>query len=109
MAQEQIRIRGEVSDGVASIKILIAHPMESGLRVDESSEQVVPAHFIEQIQCIHAGTRVLLANTSGMVARNPYLAFKFSGATAGDEMRIHWIDNLGNTDNAKITLDSVGD
>ena len=90
-----IRIRATVTDGVADIKILINHPMESGLRTDAWSGQVVPAHYVTEVSCELAGRTILTAYTSGMVSKDPYFGIRHRGAQPGDVLRVRWVDNLG--------------
>ena len=57
----KIRIRAKVSDGVAEIKTLMQHDMETGTRKDEKTGEVVPAHYITEVRCEHNGKVVVTA------------------------------------------------
>ena len=104
MAKSSIKIRAKVKDGITTVKCLINHPMETGLRKNKKTGKLIPAHFITDVVAKHKDAEVLTANWSGGVSKNPYLAFKFSGGEKGDPVTISWTDNKGNSDSktAKI-------
>jgi sulfur-oxidizing protein SoxZ len=91
---QPIRIRARVLDGIADVKILMPHPMETGLRHDEAG-QVVPAHFITDVAVTLAERTVFAARMSFAVAADPLLAFRFRGARPGQRLRVAWTDSLG--------------
>lgn len=104
MASKSIRLRASNKGGVATVKTLITHPMETGLRKDKKTGKKVPAHFIETVSGKHNGQEVLLAEWSGAVSKNPYLSFKFAGAKSGDTVEITWADNKGGTETASTKV-----
>jgi sulfur-oxidizing protein SoxZ len=96
-----IKIRAKVESGVTEVKMLISHPMETGSRKDSKTGELVPAHYIQEVTCEHNGNNVLTALWDGGVSKNPYLAFKFKGGQPGDTVKIHWVDNKGESDTAE--------
>ena len=90
-----IKIRAKVKGDTCEVKALIKHVMETGLRKDKKTGKAIPAHFIQEVNCDHNGKNVLNALWSGAVSKNPYLSFKFSGAKAGDTIKLSWVDNEG--------------
>ncbi len=98
MAKKSIRIRAKVEGGVTEVKALISHEMETGLRKDKKTGEKIPAHFIKEVTCEHNGKKVLGAEWSVAISKNPYLAFKFSGGKAGDDVKVSWVDNTGESD-----------
>jgi sulfur-oxidizing protein SoxZ len=101
MAKKSIRIRAKMKGDVTEVKALMSHAMETGLRKDKKTGKKIPAHFIKEVVCEHNGKQVLLANWSVAVSKNPYLSFKFKGASKGDSIKISWNDNMGKTDSAE--------
>ena len=99
-----IKMRAKSKDGVTTVKALISHPMETGLRKDKKTGKPIPAHFIQEVVCEHKGNTVLTANWSGAISKNPYLSFRFSGAAAGDTLKLSWVDNMGNKDSAEAAV-----
>ena len=98
MASNTIKVRVQLSGAVATIKALMNHPMENGLRKDPKTGTLVPAHFIEEVVCTLNGTTILTALWSGAVSKNPYLAFHVQGAKVGDTVTLRWKDNTGDSD-----------
>ena len=95
-----IKIRASLSGDETTVKCLMSHPMETGMRKDSKTGELVPAHFIEEVVCKHKDEVVLTANWSGGVSKNPYLSFKFKGGVAGDPITVAWTDNKGETQSA---------
>ena len=95
---KSIKLRAKAKDGVATVKCLISHPMETGLRKDKKSGKMIPAEFIQEVTCEHGGATVLNAEWGSAISKNPFLSFKFSGAKSGDSIKISWVDNKGASD-----------
>lgn len=104
MAKSSIKVRAKVKGDTATVKCLISHPMETGLRKDKKSGKMIPAHFIQEVNCEHGGKNVMNAQWSGTISKNPYLSFKFSGAKKGDAIKISWVDNKGESDTTEASM-----
>ncbi len=100
---DPMKIRATLQGDVADVRVLMAHPMETGQRKDASGN-VVPVHFIQTITAQLNGKTVFAADVSQAVSRNPVFAFKVKGAKVGDKISITWTDNKGEkrTDEAAI-------
>ncbi len=103
MAAKPVKLKGKIKNGVAEMKALMPHPMETGTRRDSSGD-LVQAHYIESVTCEHNGVVALKADWGPSVSKNPYFAFKFLNATSGDKVKVSWIDNRGETADKEITL-----
>lgn len=99
-----IKIKAKIKGDVAEVKALMPHPMESGVRVDADTGEVVPKLYIEEVVCKHNGNVVNTAFWGTGVSKNPYMAFKFKGAKPGDTLEISWRDNTGDTSVSEITF-----
>jgi len=104
MAKSSIKVRAKVKKGEAKVKCLISHPMETGLRKDKKSGKLIPAHFIQEVVCEHDGKTVMNAQWSGTISKNPFLSFVFTGAKAGDMIKISWVDNTGKSDSTEAKM-----
>jgi sulfur-oxidizing protein SoxZ len=102
--ENSIKIRAKIKDGEAAVKCLISHPMETGLRKDKKTGQLIPAHFIQEVVCEHGGKTVLEAQWSGTISKNPFLSFEFTGAKPGDKIKVSWVDNTGKSDSTEDTM-----
>ena len=96
MAQT-MRIRVTLQGEAADVKVLMSHPMETGLREDAATGKLLPMHFIKTVSATHNGTPVLQAQWSQAVSRNPFLHFRLRRAKPGDKVAISWEDNRGET------------
>jgi sulfur-oxidizing protein SoxZ len=101
---EPIRMRIKLEGDVADVRVLIGHPMETGLRKDPKTGELVPLHFIKNVTATLNGKPVMEAQWSQAVARNPYLQFRVRGAKPDDEIGIMWLDNRGESNSAKARV-----
>ena len=99
-----MRIRAQVNDGVTTVKCLMNHEMETGLRKDKETGAPIPAHFIREVIAKWKDTVVMTAYWSGGVSKNPYLSFKFEGGAPGDAVEVSWTDNLGQSESATTEI-----
>jgi len=100
-----IKMRATIGDdGVTTVKVLISHPMDTGLEKDKKTGNLIPAHFIQEVVCDHNGTNVMTAEWGPAISKNPYLSFRFKGAKAGDTIKLNWVDNKGNSDSDEATI-----
>ncbi|VAW69487.1 Sulfur oxidation protein SoxZ [hydrothermal vent metagenome] len=104
MATKSIKIRAKAKGGTATVKALISHPMETGLRKNKKTGKKFPAHFIQEVTCNHNGKEVLTADWGTAISKNPYLSFKFSGAKSGDTLKMSWVDNKGESDSVEAKI-----
>jgi sulfur-oxidizing protein SoxZ len=104
MAQSSIKIRAKVKNGEATVKCLISHPMETGLRKDKKTGELIPAQFIQEVNCEHNGKNVMNAQWNGTISKNPFLSFEFTGAKEGDTLKVSWVDNTGKSDSTEAVM-----
>jgi len=104
MAKKSIKVRAKAKGGVATVKCLISHPMETGLRKDKKTGNKIPAHFVQEVVCKHNGNEVMTAHWSAGISKNPYLSFKFDGANKGDALEVSWSDNKGESDSVSAKV-----
>ena len=100
---DPMKIRAILTVDKVDVKVLMAHEMETGFRKDASGA-LVPAHYIQTVSCTANGKTVLSMQWGPSVSKNPFLAFRFTGAKKGDKLSITWNDNKGETrtDEAEI-------
>ena len=101
---DPMKIRAVVRNGVADVRVLMAHEMETGQRKD-SSGKLVPAWYISEVTAALNGKEVMKAHWGPAISKNPFLSFKFGGGKAGDKVVITWTDNKGDkrTDEATVS------
>ncbi|HSH30910.1 MAG TPA: thiosulfate oxidation carrier complex protein SoxZ [Thiohalobacter sp.] len=99
-----IKIRARLSGDTTTVKALISHPMETGLRKNSKTGEKIPAHFIQEVVCEHKGDTVLTAQWGPAISKNPYLSFRFKGAAKGDSLTLRWVDNKGESDSIETQI-----
>ena len=93
---EPMRIRAVLVKDLIEVKLMIRHPMESGLRKDENGKKI-PAHFIETLE-VKCNEKLVFDAYLGMaVSENPFIHFSFKGGAKGDMLEVTWKDNRGDT------------
>ena len=100
---EPMKIRATLQGDVADVRVLMAHPMETGQRKDAAGK-IVPMHFIQTITAQLNGKTVFAADVSQAVSRNPVFAFKVKGAKAGDKLSVTWQDNQGDKRTDEVVI-----
>ncbi len=98
-----MKIRASVKEGMTEVKILMQHDMETGLRKDADGT-LIPAWFITEVKAEYEGRTVLDAQFGQSISKNPYLMFMFKGGSAGEKVKISWIDNKGDTRSDEVTI-----
>lgn len=97
-----IRIKAKAKNGVAEVKVIAKHPMDTGQAKDKDGN-VIPAHYIEQLSAVVNGDTVFSTNLGPGVSKNPYLKFYYNGA-AGDVVSLRWVDNMGEEASKEATV-----
>jgi sulfur-oxidizing protein SoxZ len=100
---DPMRIRAQAAGDKATVRVLMAHEMETGQRRD-SAGKVIPAWFIQDVIATHNGKTVLHAQWGPSVAKNPFLQFNVKGAKAGDKIGVTWVDNKGDKRSDEATV-----
>jgi sulfur-oxidizing protein SoxZ len=98
-----MRIRATAKDGMAEVRVLMSHPMETGQRKDASGK-LIPLHFIQTMTVKLNGKVVVDGQVSQAVSRNPVFSFRLRGAKPGDKVEIAWLDNKGETNAAEAAV-----
>ena len=81
--------RGEVF----SVKALIAHPMETGLRQDDHGD-VIPRKIINRFVCRYSGVVVFSVDLHESVAANPFFEFHLRATDSGS-LEFIWEEDGG--------------
>jgi sulfur-oxidizing protein SoxZ len=98
------RIRAQLTGDKATVRVLMAHEMESGQRKDAAGKTLPAWHIVEMTAALN-GKPVLTMHMGPSVSKNPYLQFQLRGAKPGDRIGIAWVDNRGQrrSDEALVT------
>jgi sulfur-oxidizing protein SoxZ len=101
---DPMRIRAQMAGDKATVRVLMSHEMETGLRKDAGGK-AIPAWFIKDVSAQLNGKPVFAAQWGPSVSKNPFLQFSVKGAKAGDKISVTWQDNKGDsrTDEATVS------
>ena len=101
---DPMRIRAQAAGDKATVRVLMAHEMETGLRKDAAGK-VIPAWYIQDVSAQLNGKTVMTAQWGPAVSKNPFLQFTVKGAKTGDKVSVSWVDNKGDkrTDEATVS------
>jgi sulfur-oxidizing protein SoxZ len=92
-----IRVRATSGAETTEVQALIQHPMDSGF-VKDANGAIIPPHFIQQLTFEYDGKPVFVADWGPAVSKDPYVKFSFKGGKKGDDLKISWVDNKGESD-----------
>ena len=91
------RMRFRVDDAGAPgqpvlAQLMISHPNNSGLAMDQSTRQYTPAHFVRKVNVSYAGKPLLSADVDFSISENPNFRFWFVPQGAG-ELKAEVVDS----------------
>ena len=98
-----MKMRATAQGGITEIRVLMTHPMETGLRKD-SEGKIVPMHFIQNVTVKLNGKTVVDGQISQAVSRNPVFSFRVKGGAKGDKVEVSWVDNRGDTNKTEAAV-----
>jgi sulfur-oxidizing protein SoxZ len=93
---DPMRIRAQAAGDKTTVRVLMSHEMETGLRKDAAGK-TIPAWFIQDISASLNGRPIMQAQWGPSVSKNPFMQFVVKGAKAGDKIAVTWKDNKGET------------
>ncbi len=96
-------MRATLAGGYTDIRVLMTHPMETGLRKDPDGK-LVPMHFIQSVIVKVNGKTVVDSQISQAVSRNPVFSFRVKGGAKGDKVEVSWLDNQGEANRTETAV-----
>lgn len=100
---DPMRIRAQAAGDKTTVRVLMAHEMETGQRKD-SAGKPIPAWFIQEVTVAHNGNPVLTAQWGPAVSKNPFMQCTVKGAKVGDKITVSWVDNKGEKRSDEATV-----
>lgn len=78
LGKMRFRVEGDLSSHEPILaQLMISHPNNSGLVMDQTSRQFTPAHYVRQINVNYGGQPVMSADLDFSISENPNLRFYF--------------------------------
>jgi sulfur-oxidizing protein SoxZ len=78
---------------VVVVKVMVTHPMESGIRKNAHGERI-PRNIVTHFECSMAGEPLMSWQLEASIAQNPYLEFRFVAQESGD-LKMRWVGENG--------------
>lgn len=82
------------SGDIVQIKTLMSHKMETGLRKDKKTGELIPRKIINKFVCNFNGAEVLSVDLYTAIAANPYFAF-YAKVTESGTFDFEWTEDGG--------------
>jgi len=99
----RLRVPSEAKKGdIIQIKTLVSHPMETGLRKDESGK-AIPRQIINAFACTFNGKPLFRAQLEPAIAANPYIEFTAKVEESGT-FTFTWTDDNGAVTTAEAAI-----
>lgn len=92
---------------IVQISLLAMHPMETGMRKDKDSGQLIPAYFIDNVKFLANGQEFTNMNIWESVSVNPVFTINYK-VTGPTEIKAIFTDTKGETTEKSIKLDPQG-
>ncbi len=93
LGRMRMRVEGEVQAGRPLLaQLMISHPNNSGMVMDQLTRQYTPAHFVRTVRVSYAGEPVLTADLDFAISENPNLRFWFVPGGEG-ELKAEVVDS----------------
>lgn len=106
MAKSKPRVKAPKSakkGDVVTIKTLISHTMETGLRKNKKTGKIIPRRIINKFEAKFDGVEVFTVDLDTAISANPYFQFTMKAIKSG-EFEFIWTDDNGETYSKKSKL-----
>ena len=101
---DPMKIRATLQGDVAEVRVLMAHPMETGQRPDpKDKDKKVPAHYIQKLNFSLNGKEIASTDLGPAVSKDPLIGIKLKGVKPGDKIKVTWSDNQGQSGSGEAT------
>ncbi len=85
LGKMRFRVEGDVTANKPVLaQLMISHPNNSGLVMDQLTRHYTPAHFVRKIEVSYAGKPVLTADVDFSISENPNFRFYFIPTGEGE-------------------------
>lgn len=103
MSKETITLRCRYRNGITDVRCRILHTMNANLCQDEEESEEKP-HFIQKVLFEHNGETVATFHVGPGISDDPFFNVGIKETKKGDQIRVSWVDNKGESDAAEVTI-----
>ena len=94
LGRMKFRLEGEPQPPAPLLaQLMISHPNDSGMVMDQLTRQFTPSHFVRKIDVSYRGKPVLSADLDFSISENPNLRFYFVPEGEGGELKAEVVDS----------------
>ncbi len=79
---------------IVSVSFMVMHPMETGMRKDKKSGELIPAHYINSLKFMFDGKPFTTMKCWESLSTNPVFTVDFKVPSKG-EISVAFTDNTG--------------
>ncbi len=101
---DDIKIRAKYKNSTIVVKALMVHPMETGFRKHKKTEEIIPEHYIKEINAYLNNEHVYQAYLGSGVSKNPFISFIIKGGKSGDTINMEWIDSRNQKGTGRVVV-----
>ncbi len=101
-ANIKIKVKAKEKDGIVKTKMLIKHPMESGMRKDKEGK-LIPIHHLKEVKVEYKGEVVFQGEFGTGVSKDPFVAFSFKGLS-GESFAVSAVDSRGDVGSTDVKI-----
>jgi sulfur-oxidizing protein SoxY len=93
LGRMKFRVEGDARGGQPVLaQLMISHPNNSGLAMDQVTRLFTPAHFVRQVRITYGGQLVMSADVDFSISENPNFRFYFLPRGEG-ELKAEVVDS----------------
>ncbi len=110
LGKMRLRVDDPVAVGQPALaQLMISHPNDSGLAMDQLTRNYAPPHFVRSVEVRYSGKVVLSADVDFSISENPNFRFYFV-PSGSDELDVKVVDNhdLEFTSRTRLDLARAG-
>lgn len=89
-------------------QIMVLHPNNSGMQMDQVSRLFVPAQYVRQLDIAYGGKVILSAEVDFAISENPNFRFYFTPQDGAGELSAKVVDSKDLTFTSTLTLPKAG-
>lgn len=105
----RMRVEGQPEAGRPALaQLMISHPNEAGLAMDQVSRTYASPHFVRQVEVTYGGKPVLTADIDFSISENPNFRFYFTPRDDEGQLAVHFVDNQDLAFDGAIVVPGAG-
>jgi sulfur-oxidizing protein SoxZ len=92
---------------IVKVDFVAMHPMETGMRKDKATNQLVPANYINNVKFIYNDTTITTMNVWESLSTNPAISISMKINGEGS-LKVVFSDNTGSVNEKSIKIKPKG-